>query len=316
MLNVRVALDWTPNTLHAGLIYAVQQGWYENAGMSVELISPEADNYHCTPAKKLTNGMVHIAVAPTETVISYQTQRKPVDIKAFAAILQHDLSSIAVHGTSGIQRPADLDCKIYGSFAARFEEAIVQQMIRNDGGHGFLRISQPDKLKIWDEFMTGKVHSMWLFEPWEGLLAKRKGISLRHFKMSQFGIPYGYSPLLLSMNSLMTEYPEEMRTFTQITAKAYEKVATDTEHAAEVLSKSKMHACLENTEFVHESLEQLKPALLNNEGKWGVMNDKKWADFTMWLDMQGLVSCLETGKKIQVSEFRSQLYTNEYFHQQ
>ena len=35
-----VVLDWTPNTNHAGMYLAREQGWYEDAGLDVKFVEP------------------------------------------------------------------------------------------------------------------------------------------------------------------------------------------------------------------------------------------------------------------------------------
>src|SRR5690242_21309435 len=35
---VRFALDWTPNTNHTGLYVAQQQGWFEQAGIDLQIL--------------------------------------------------------------------------------------------------------------------------------------------------------------------------------------------------------------------------------------------------------------------------------------
>lgn len=64
-----VALDWTPNTNHAGLALAATKGWFADAGLDVKLLSPHADGYEATPASHLVNGSAHFACVPSESVI-------------------------------------------------------------------------------------------------------------------------------------------------------------------------------------------------------------------------------------------------------
>jgi len=45
----------------------------------------------------------------------------------------------------------------YASYQARYEDHIVKQMIRNDGGNGDIQITYPDKLGIWNTLLQGKV---------------------------------------------------------------------------------------------------------------------------------------------------------------
>jgi ABC-type nitrate/sulfonate/bicarbonate transport system substrate-binding protein len=136
--QVAVALDWTPNTNHAGFYIAKAKGWYAEAGLDVVLLSPHADDYKETPASKLLSGAATFALTPSETVVSFHTNRaapKP-KLVAVAAALQTSASAIVTLKSSGIERPAQLDGKRYASYAARYEGRIVQQMIKNDGGQG------------------------------------------------------------------------------------------------------------------------------------------------------------------------------------
>jgi len=57
--KIRIALDWTPNTIHTGLFVAKETGIYENNGLDVELLPPGKD-YSKTPAKCLEDGEVEL----------------------------------------------------------------------------------------------------------------------------------------------------------------------------------------------------------------------------------------------------------------
>ena len=58
--KLRVALDWTPNTIHSGLFLALEKKLYEDQGLEVELLPPDAE-YSSTPAKQLEKGEVDLA---------------------------------------------------------------------------------------------------------------------------------------------------------------------------------------------------------------------------------------------------------------
>jgi hypothetical protein len=70
---VTVALDWTPNTNHAGFLVAKAKGMYSERGLNVSFLSPHKDNYSTTPASKLLAGVADLAICPSETVISHNT---------------------------------------------------------------------------------------------------------------------------------------------------------------------------------------------------------------------------------------------------
>ena len=133
-----VALDWTPNTNHAGFFVAQADGLYASAGLEVTLLSPDADGSGGkTPARLVEAGEATYAVAPSETAISYATTDpgKPKLI-AVAALLQGSPSAICTLKSSGIDRPAAMAGKRYASYDGRFEDPIVSRMVSNDGGDG------------------------------------------------------------------------------------------------------------------------------------------------------------------------------------
>jgi ABC-type nitrate/sulfonate/bicarbonate transport system substrate-binding protein len=169
MHPITLALDWTPNINHIGFFVAQEKGFYSEQGVEVAITDPSADNYQITPAKKVELGQADFALCPTESIISYQTKSNPFALIAVAAILQEDLSAIVVKADSAIQSPRDLDGKVYASYNARYEDEIVRQMIRNDGGTGTIKIETPDKLGIWDTILDGTFDATWIFLNWEGV---------------------------------------------------------------------------------------------------------------------------------------------------
>ena len=46
--------------------------------------------------------------------------------------------------------------------------------------------------------LQGQADATWVFMAWEGVMAKQKQIALNAFSMETYGIPYGYSPVLVT----------------------------------------------------------------------------------------------------------------------
>lgn len=288
MERLTVALDWTPNTNHAGLFLAQQQGLYAAAGLEVVLHSPAADDYATTPARRLLAGECDLAIASSETVLSYRTAAAPVEVTAVAALLQADTSAIAVLAASGIERPAQLDGQVYASYQARFEDRIVQELIKNDGGQGTLQLEYPPKLTIWDCLLRGQAAATWIFLGWEGAQAKLANVALRTFALGDYGIPYGYTPVLVSTPAQLTARREAITRFLQATEAGYQQAAADPATAARLLTQTGLPDFADTT-FVQTSLELLQPYFLNEAGQWGHMQLAKWRAFVQWLTEQGLL---------------------------
>lgn len=74
-------------------------------------------------------------------------------MRAVATLLADSTSAIVTLASSGIDRPSQLDGKVYASYGARYEGRIVQQLIRNDGGKGDFTESTPAMLGIWNTLL-------------------------------------------------------------------------------------------------------------------------------------------------------------------
>ena len=65
----------------------------------------------------------------------------------------------------------------------------------------------------------GSVDSTWVFLGWEGIAAELDGLELTNFPLSDAGVPYGYSPVLLAHPDLLStpEKRDQLKTFLAIT---------------------------------------------------------------------------------------------------
>lgn len=309
--QITLALDWTPNTNHIGFYVAAGKGWYQNAGLEVSLLSPEDDNYQTTPAAKVAQGAAMLAIAPSESALSYYLHPTKPSLVAIAALAQRDTSAIVTLASSGIDRPAKLDGRRYASYNARFERAIVAQMIRNDGGKGEFDEIFPPKLGIWETLLNGVADATWVFLPWEGVQARRAGIALNAFRLDDYGIPYGYTPVLLAHPAAVREHAAALRAFLAATAEGYRFAVDHPDAAVDLLIATANHPSLTDRAFVMESLQELAPALLTAAGRWGVMESERWQGFVTWIEQQGLIVDRD-GQPIPLApETYRELFTNE-----
>ncbi|KAH9297419.1 hypothetical protein KI387_029101 [Taxus chinensis] len=297
---ISVALDWTPNTNHVGLYVAKALKYYREVGLKVDLISPHLDNYSTTPAFKVSSKSATFALGPSETVIGHHlppsspTREKLV---AIATVLQQDISAIATLKGSNISRPRELDGKTYASYAARFEGRIVQHLIQADGGKGLFTEIAPDKLGIWNVLLSGKADATWIFSAWEGVEAKQKQVELNEFRLADYGIPYGYSPVVFVHPDTLKAYPDVVRRFLRATAKGYTYSAANIDKASLILCETANEenpTCVDPLDpfMVLASMNYLSTHLLDKEGNWGLMDPNRWQKFLDWLSAEGILTTL------------------------
>ena len=286
MSTLRIALDWTPNTNHTGFFVAQELGYYTAGGIELHILSPATDQYATTPAKKLELGEVDFAVAPFESVISLNTKPARVQAVAIAALLQQDISSIATLAASNIARPKDLDGCTYASYRARYEDAIVRQLVINDGGTGDFTVTYPDKLGIWNTLLTGAADATWIFDNWEGVEAKTQGVALRTFSLADYGIPYGYSPVVMATAAGIAARRAEYTAFVQATKKGFQFAITNQREATDILRK---HVPERDARLIDLEKSQAAAAAFYGEASgWGTMAASRVEAFLDWLIAHGL----------------------------
>lgn len=299
MTSLKIALDWTPNANHIGFFIAQELGYFTDVNLKVEILDPSADNYKTTPAKKVELGQVDMALCPLESVMSYQTKSKPFDLIAIAALFQEDLSAIVCKKSKGISSPKELDHTTYASYDARYEDAIVRQMIKNDGGKGILECVYPDKLKIWEAMEEGIVESTWIFTNWEAVQAQQNNMELEYFKLKDYGIPYSYSPVIACSQTFIESNSKALQSFIKATKKGFYYAQEHPAHAAEIL-QGLVPQKDQNMDL--ETAINLTCKVLGDKEHWGKMNPNGIQTFLQWLQDQ----------KLEKHHLKSEsLYTND-----
>lgn len=300
MTRLKLGLDWTPNINHIGFLIAKELGFYKTHGVDLEIVNPKDDNYAITPGKKLELDLVDFAITPFETVISLNNKKNSVNAIAVYAILQKDLSCIASLKSSIISSPKHLDGKVYTSYKARYEDHIVRQMVKNDGGKGDIKITYPDKLGIWNTLLKGDADATWIFDNWEGVEAKAKGVDLNKFAMDEYEIPYGYSPIIIAKKEKLKLNKEAFRNFIKATQEGFLFVKDNPKESELILKSYISDDELENI-AIDQSIAMTSPHFGNTQN-CGIMKEKRVVDFLKWLVSNNLED-----KKI----LKQTLFTNE-----
>lgn len=302
MKTLKLALDWTPNVNHIGFIVAKELGFYKKHGIELEILNPKDDNYSQTPGKKIELNIADVAIAPFETVISLNNKVNQVEAIAIFSILQEDLSCIVSLKSSPITSPKLLDGKTYASYKARYEDHIVKQMVKNDGGKGDLKIIYPEKLGIWNTLLNGNADATWIFDNWEGIEANVKNIELNKFALAEFNIPYGYSPVVLTKKENITKHKGLYSSFVKATQKGFLYTKNNLAESAKILKSYVTQYDLKNVD-IEKSISFSMP-YFGDESTCGSMKEERVSGFLKWIVDKGLEDQVILNQN---------LFTNELF---
>jgi len=299
--TIRVALDWTPNTIHTGLFVAVNKGYYAENGLDVKLLPPDAE-YSTTPARQVENGTADIAICPSESCIAYQETGK-MQLEAVYTILQKDASAI-VSVDPRFSTLSSLARGTYGSYNAKYEDHIVKEMVTADGGDGdSMKIQgSTSKLSLFDEVKDGKIDATWVFLPWEGIDAEMQGIKLHAFVAEKSGVPYGYSPVLARDKNSPSPSSDALKSFVQATQRGYQYALDNAVEACRLL---RPHCSPPRSDEFLEKSQLAINGYYGSSGSLGEMDSLHWHRWVEWLKERKLLH----GEHMEAVN----LYTNRFF---
>ena len=304
--TVRLALDWTPNTNHTGFFVAAANGWYDDAGVDLQILP-----YASTTPEAL------IAAGQAECGISFQdaltfAAAAGVPIVSVMAILQHTAQEIAVLASSDITRPRDLDGRTYAGFGYPNEEPTLESVIKNDGGTGSFTTVTLDTA-AYDALYAKRADFVITFAAWEGLEAAERGIDLRTFAFSDYGFPDFYQVVLACDSGWLASNPDLARAFIGATVRGFDVAATDPEDAAALLVSENPGVFDGNPELPAKSQRFLADGgfLVDETGAVGRQKLDQWQGYSGFLFDQGLLVGPD-GKPLTVAPDYQALFTNDY----
>lgn len=296
--QLTLVLDWTPNTNHSGIYVAKQKGWYDDAGIDLNIVQPGEG---ATGLQMLATGKADFAISTEEEVTPAVAQGIPV--KSVAAILQHNTSSLVALKSSGITRPRDLEGRTYGGFGGQLEKALVETLVRCDGG-------DPSKVDFTNvgnaDYRVGltKRHYdfVWIFDGWDGLRFKQIDkldiVSIPFIKYSKC-IPDWYTPVIATSTKLLAADQDVARDFMQVTKRGYREAAAHPDDAADALTSAVPDL---DPQLVKMSADYLSTRYADSMTDWGKQDSAVWQRMTGFLDEAGMLD-----ESVKVDD----LYTND-----
>src|SRR5690554_5742508 len=159
---ITVVLDWTPNTNHNGLYVALENGWYEDAGLDVRVLEPG----EASGLQLVATGQADFAYSVAEGLLP--ARAAGADVVSVATVIEHNTSSLLSLADDGITRPRDLEGMRYGSYGSDLETAIIDALVECDGGDPSLVEHAP---LVSDDFRIGlsedQFDAAWVFDAWD-----------------------------------------------------------------------------------------------------------------------------------------------------
>ena len=284
--KITFVLDWTPNTNHTGLYVALEKGWFEEAGLEVEVVQPPEDGAEMLVA----SGKAQFGVSFQDSLAPALVGKDALPITAVAAVIQHNTSGIVSRKGEGMDTPKGLEGKQYATWDLPVEKATIKTVMEADGGDF-------DKVKLIPSTVTDEVSALqskavdaiWIFYAWAGIACEIAGLDTDYFAFADIDPVFDYyTPVIIAGNDFLKNEPEAAKAFLSALAKGYEYAIQNPTDAADILMKAAPEL-KSNSELVYASQKYLAEQYTADAAQWGMFDADRWNGFFNWLNENGLV---------------------------
>ncbi|WP_238900686.1 ABC transporter substrate-binding protein [Clostridium sp. YIM B02500] len=283
--EVNVLLDWYPNAVHSFLYAAEEQGYFKEAGLKVNLITPAGTD----------DGIKLVAAGKADLAISYPKQiilarGENIPIKSVGAIVRSSLNQLMVRKDSGVKTLKDLEGKKVGYASFDIDKETVKAMVAQAGG-------DPSKVEFVDvgyDLMPG-IETKQVdaiiggYINHEKILLEKKGIGLETFAPSDFGVPNNYELAFVASDDAIKNNNDTIQAFLGAAKKGFEYTQKNPDKALDLILKAQNESFPLDEETEKKSLEILLPLMENESGKFLSQDKENWNNNIKWLKDKNLL---------------------------
>ena len=281
---ITFVLDWTPNTNHTGLYVALEKGYFEDQGLTVESVQPPEDGADALVA----SGKAQFGVSFQDTMAPGVAGDNALPTTAVAALIQHNTSGIVSRKGEGMDRPRGLEGHKYATWDTPIELAMIKNVVEADGG-------DYDKIELIPSTVTDEVSALqsnsvdaiWIFYGWAGVKMELEDLETDYFSFSDINPVFDYyTPVIIGNNDFLQENPETATKFLTALRDGYEFSIANPQEAAEILCSAAPEL---DPELAAASQEYLANQYKADVERWGYIDPERWNAFYQWLNENDLV---------------------------
>ena len=277
--KVTFVLDWTPNTNHTGLYVALEKGYFEEAGLDVEIVQPPEDG----AVVLVASGKAQFGVSFQDSLAAALAGDDALPVTAVASIIQHNTSGIISLAGNGMDTPKGMEGHTYATWNGAIELATLKEVVEADGGD-FDKVELIPST-VTDEvsaLKTNSVDSIWIFYAWAGVKTELEELDTDYFAFADIDPVFDYyTPVIISGNRYLEENPDTAKAFLNAVSKGYAFAIENPEEAADILCKAAPEL---DKELVLASQKYLADQYQAEAEYWGYIDADRWNNFYQWVN--------------------------------
>lgn len=294
--DVTVILDYVANTNHTGMYVALDQGYYEEQGLNVNIVEPTEG----ATATLVAVGKGDFGISYQEDVTIALASEDPLPIRAVAALIQHNTSGFATYADKNITSVKDFEGKTYAGWGGPGESAVLNAVM-TQAGADFSKLNIVTSDGAGFAALKDQVDIMWFFEAWDNVKCELADFPINYTPVRDLDerLDY-YTPVIIASEETLEQKPEMVRRFLAATEKGYLYAIENPEESAEILHK---YTPDYDMELLSRSQAYLTDKYMEDSETWGTMKDSVWDNYTDFMVEYGVID-----KDIPAAD----CYTNEF----
>src|SRR5215211_1929096 len=179
-----LVLDFQPNAVHAGIYAALQQGYYRDAGVDVDVQQPSSSS---DAPKLLEAGKAQFAILDIHDLAI--ARERGFDLVAVVPIVQRPLASVIAGDPDVVRRPRDLEGRTVGVTGLPSDDAVLDSVVSADGGDPAKVHRVTIGFNAVAALAAGRVDAATAFWNARSEELERMGAPIREFRVDDFGAP-------------------------------------------------------------------------------------------------------------------------------
>ena len=277
---LELMLDWVPNPDHAGIYAADGRGFFDDAGLDVQIRRPADPS---APIKQVAAGRVDLAISYEPEVLRARAEGQKV--VAVGAIVPKPLASVVSLPPDDVPDAGALRGKKIGTTGIDYQDAFLDQMLRRAN----VDPADVERVRVGFDLqkalLTKKVDAtLGGFENVEVVELGLKGRRPTHFTVDEAGIPPYNELVLVTSETTLREKQDEIRSFIGALARGTRLAQREPEVAAGFLTRA-------NRELDPKlQLEGTKKTPFTTSGRpFGYQDPAAWKRFADFMRTSGIV---------------------------
>jgi len=221
-----LVLDFQPNAVHAGIYAALQQGYYRDAGVDVDVQQPSSSS---DAPKLLEAGKAQFAILDIHDLAI--ARERGFDLVAVVPIVQRPLASVIAGDPDVVRRPRDLEGRTVGVTGLPSDDAVLDSVVSADGGDPAKVHRVTIGFNAVAALAAGRVDAATAFWNAEGVTLQRQGVGTRTFRVDDYGAPRYPELVLVTSRATLNDEPDLVHGVVRATTHGYVVAARDPERA-------------------------------------------------------------------------------------